>query len=258
MHHSLSWRRLAAAVLALSGLALAQTEVRTRTVVVNGQSQEATIYEIDGRSFIDLETLAKIGGGSLRVQGNQIVVTLPANPANAPASATANSPPADTRLSDPFMKAGIQDLAILENVRTTLTYGVQRGIPGDGRQMAVVLDKAAEGLRLAGVAASTDSDRSALQLLTNQFINVRSWFDQLLARRNNMDATTYSASALNNDPLYQNIVSCSTFLGTMLPSGTFTDDGSCNNMSTAHSIVRSPTVALSLSSKHDSPMPVKA
>jgi hypothetical protein len=130
------------------------------------------------------------------------------------------------------MKAAIQDLAIIENLRTTIAHAVQRGIPGDGSQMAIVRDKAAEGLRLASVAASTDSDRNALQLLSNQFINVRSWSDQLLARRNNMDATTYSASALNNDPLYQKIVSCSTFLGTMLPSGTFTDDGSCYSVST--------------------------
>jgi hypothetical protein len=227
MHHGSSWWRLAAVIFAFSGIAVAQTEVRKRTVVVNGQSQEATIYEIDGRSFIDIETLAQIGGGSLRFQGNQIVLTLPAVPANVPASVPANSQPTDAGLSVDFMKAAIQDLAIIEKLRTTIAYGVQHGIPGDGSRMAVFRDNAAEGLRMANVAASTDSDRNALQLLTNHFNNVQTWFNQLLARHKNMEAATYSVSALNDDPLYQRILSCSTFLGTMLSSGTFANGGPC-------------------------------
>lgn len=230
MYRTSNWWSIAMTVLVLSGIAFAQTAVRQRTVVVNGKSGEAMVYEIDGKFFIELETLARISGGSLSYEAKQIVLRLPAVPANAPAPTPADGQPPNTGLSDAFMKAAIQTLGTIEDWRTKLAYGVQRGIPGDGSQLFVFRDKSAEALRQSTAAASNDSDRNALQLLTNQFNNLQDWTNKMVQGRKNMDSANYSMSpsALNNDTLYQKIVSCSTFLGTMLPSGTFTNDGSCN------------------------------
>lgn len=216
------------AVVVFAGIALAQGGVSKRTFVVNGKRGEVLIYEIDGQAFVDLEDLARIGSGSLKFQGHQIVLSLPVSPGNTPAPASTNSQPTDTGLSDAFMRAAIEDLGIIENWQNIVAYGVRLGIPGNGNPLVSVRDKAAEGLRLAIVASSTDSDRSALQLLTNHFNNVQQWVNTLVESRKNMDAAAYLPSALNNDPLYQKILNCSTSLGTMLPSGTFTDDGSCS------------------------------
>jgi len=59
MHSSLNRWRSIAVVLALSSVALAQANQQKPTLVVNGQSGEATIVLIDGRSYIDLETLGE-------------------------------------------------------------------------------------------------------------------------------------------------------------------------------------------------------
>ena len=209
-----------AAVLAFSGIALGQSNQQKRTLVVNGQSGEATVVQIDGRSYIDLETLARIANGSLSFQGTQIILTIPRSSANA-APATA----ADSGLSTDFMRAAIQDLATIKEWYSTLAYAVQRGVPGDGSRVFLYRDKAAQDLKLATVAASSDSDQNALQLLTTHFNRVEQWSNMLIESSKSLGTANYSMSpdALNNDPLYQKINRCSQFLGTMLAGGKFED-----------------------------------
>jgi hypothetical protein len=89
--------------------------------------------------------------------------------------------------------------------------------------------KAAQSLRLASVAASTDSDQQALQLLTNELDNMQKWSDKILKAGKDMDAAKYmSPDALNNDPLFQKILNCAHSLAAMSASGQFQDDGSCH------------------------------
>jgi len=215
-------------VLTLSGVALAQANQLKRTLVVNGQSGDATVVQINGRSYIDLETLARIANGSLSFQGNQIVLTIPPQAEGAPATVPADRQASGAGLSNDFMRAAIQDLAAIKDWYSTLAYAIQRGIPGDGSRVFIYRDKAAQGLKLATVAASNDPDQSALQLLTTHFNNVQKWSNALVESRKSMGTANYSMSpnALNDDPLYQTITRCSQFLGTMLAGGKFEDDGS--------------------------------
>jgi hypothetical protein len=81
-------------------------------------------------------------------------------------------------------------------------------------------------LRLASVAVSTDSDRSALQLLNNEFQNMAKLTDKYVAARANMNYV--SPDALQNDDLNQRIVNCGHSLASMAASGQFVDDGSCH------------------------------
>jgi hypothetical protein len=216
----------AAAIAALLPFALAQSELQTRTLVINGQSGQAVIYRIHNQSFIDLETLARIGNGSLSFQGSQIILTLP--PSHAVPVSAGTAP--DEGMTRAFMSAAVQDLALIKDWHTTMAYAIQRGVPGDGSRLVVIHDRAAEGLRLAKVDASSHSDQQALHLLTNHFNQVDHWKHKLVDARKTMSTANYSLTpdALDKDPEYQKIVGCAQFLGTMLANGQYQDNSSCH------------------------------
>jgi hypothetical protein len=217
---------LTAISIMLAGFAAAQSKYQQKTLVINGHSGDAMVYQIDGKSYVDLESLARISNGSLSFSGGKIVLTVPggddaqAHPATQPS----------TGMSDNFVRAALQDVATIKEWTSTLAYAIQRGIPGDGSRLAMFHDRAADQLRLAKVAASTDSDQDALRLLTNHFTLMSSWNDKLVAERKRMDTGKYSMdpNALANDDTYQKITGCSTFLNSMLPGGHFHDDRVCN------------------------------
>jgi hypothetical protein len=218
---------LVLAFLAFSAAALAQSELQNRTLVVNGHSGETVIYRVDGRAFVSLEALARIGNGSLSFRGNEVILTLP-----PPPSVAANAPTevVDPGMSAEFMRAAVQDLAVIKDWHTTLAHAIQRGVPGDGSRLIAFHDRAAEGLRLATVAASNSSDQSALLLLTNHFTQVEKWTHKLVEERKSMSTANYSVTpdALQSDAQYQQIASCSKFLGTMLVGSRYEDDASCH------------------------------
>jgi len=234
-------RALATAILWLSLAAVAEAQLQTRTLTVNGHSGKVTIYHVQGKSFIDLESLVRTGKGTVAFKEDEIILTFPAaRAASAPTAASAPaaressasaqaSSPQSGAMTRAFMSAAIQDLALIKDWQNTMAYAIQRGVPGDGSRLVILHDRAAEGLRLAKVQAHSPSDDSALQLLTNHFNQVDGWKRKLVDERRSMSTANYSASpdALNQDPEYQKIVSCSQFLATMLPSGTYEDNGSC-------------------------------
>jgi hypothetical protein len=216
--------------LIISSLAAAQTGEQRRVMIINGHNGEIIVYQIDGRSFVDLESLVRVANGSISFQGNQIVLTIPAAQQANSAESTVNAPPTNAGMSDTFMKAALQTLAVTRDWTNTLAYAAQHGVPGDGSRLFTFRDRASEALHLTQVAASTQSDQNALQLLTNQVNAVQTWNNTLVAQRKSMNTGQYSMTpnAMQNDPTYQKITACSTFLSTMLPSGQFQDDGSCH------------------------------
>jgi hypothetical protein len=224
------WCLVFAAVLVFSTSCLAQNKLVKRALVINGHSGEVTIFRVDGHPFVDLETLVKIGNGSVRFEGNSIILTFDfaSNASPAPCSSVTPAGPSNA-MSPGFMNAAVEELAILKEWRSYMAYGITRGVPGDGSRMVLNQNKATDALRLAQVAVSSDADRSVFELLRADFDHVNSWYKQLVEGRKNMATGNYSMSedSLKTDSAYQKIVSCSDFLGTMIPSGTFSDDGSC-------------------------------
>ena len=214
---------IAVVSLMLTGVIAAQDAFHEKTLVVNGHTGTAMVYTISGKAYVDLETLARIGNGSIGFSGDKIIVTL-----NADAHSSHQKPA--TGMSNDFMRAALQDLSVLKEWSTTLAHAIQRGVPGDGSRLVVFHDRAADGLKLARVAASNESDEDALRLLTNHFNTVSKWNDKLVAERKSMSTGKYSMNpnALANDETYQKITGCAKFLGTMLPSGQFHDDRACN------------------------------
>jgi hypothetical protein len=223
---------LAALLLVVSGIALAQDANQNRTLIVNGQSGIVNVIQVNGRSYVDLEALARAANGSLSFSGNQIALSLPGSPSSAnPTAANATAAPAPAAapnpgFSQPFLTAGIEQMSTLREWHAALAAAIQNGTPVEAGWLAPYRNQAATNLRLASVAIQTNSDRKAFQLLTNEFQNMAKLADKYIAARANL--SYISPDALQNDDLNQRIVACGHSLGSMAASGQFVDDGSCN------------------------------
>ena len=81
-------------VLALAGVLFAQS-APNKILVVNGKSAGPAVRQIDGRSYVDIETLAQVANGVVTIERHRIVLTIPASDSGATASpAPANAAPA--------------------------------------------------------------------------------------------------------------------------------------------------------------------
>lgn len=206
----------------------AQSDVQEYTLVVNGHSGKILVYRINGQAFVDVDALARIVNGSATIQGHQLILTVPPS-STTPSSAPPSSAPPE-EMTTGFMTAALKDLALIKDWHTTIADALQRGVPGNGSRLEVFHDRAAEGLHLATVEASTNSDQDALRLLTSHFNQVDRWRHKMVDARKSMSTANYSITpdALEKDPEYQAIATCSRFLSAMLASGTYQDNGSCH------------------------------
>jgi hypothetical protein len=209
----------------------AQENSQTKTLVVNSRSGEAMVLQLNGRTYVDLESLARIAGGSLSFQGNQVTLALPGSSATAPATDShVNSPAVPAGLSRDFSEAAIETVAQMREWASTMANAIRYGYAVTDDWASDYREKAATSLRQASASASTESDHNALALLTNEFQNVEAWSNQLIEAKKNMATAKYAMSndALRNEPLSQKIINCGHFLGAMLGSGEFKDDLSCH------------------------------
>lgn len=208
----------------------AQVSPQTRTVVVNGRTGNAKVLQLNGQTYVDLESLARIGDGSLTFQGNQIALVVPGRHTTAPSTDAVDRPAARSSLSPQFRESAIESLARMREWASTIANALQNGYPITESWAADYREKAATSLRQASAAASTDSDHNALALLTNEFQNVEKWSGEMIEAKKNMATAKYAISpdTLRNEPLSQKIVNCGHFLGTMLGSEDFKDDFSCH------------------------------
>jgi hypothetical protein len=207
---------LAASFVAWPLLALPRSDHQKRTLVVNDQSGGASVIEADGHTYVDLEALARIANGSLVFQDDQIVLTIPAS---SPA------PSADSAFSKSFMRAAIEELSVIREWRNALRNAVERSYPISDDWLSLYRNQAADGLRRASVEATTDGDRSALELFTNEFNNMEELADQYLEKSNAVEYTP--PDSLKDDPMHQRILTCARSLASMISNGQFVDDGSC-------------------------------
>jgi hypothetical protein len=86
--------------------------------------------------------------------------------------------------------------------------------------------RATKSLRLASVAATTASDRDALQLLTQEIGHMQQLSNQVVEARKR--ASYITVDSVENDPLNQKIVKCAHALGEMAASGEFQDSRACH------------------------------
>lgn len=233
---SISLTFAAVALLALPGAASAQNGAASQTLIVNGQQASAQIVQVKGRAYVDLEALAPAIGGTVSYSGNLVALSISnsgpspnSNGGSAPAPSTPappSAPASDPGFSKGFLNTAIEAAATLREWHAALASAIQNGYPIAAGSFGSYRAQAQTNMRLTSVAAATDSDRNAYQLLNNEFQNMSKLSDRYVDRRANM--TYISPDSLQNDGINQRFVTCGRSLGAMAASGQFNDDGSCH------------------------------
>ena len=141
-------------IISACRLSSAQASSQTETLVVNGRSGEAGVVRLNGRTYVDLESLARIAGGSLAFQGNQVNLALPGSSATAPATDShVHSPAAPTGLSRDFREAAIETFAQMREWASTMANAIQYGYSVTDQWASDYREKAATSLRQASASA---------------------------------------------------------------------------------------------------------
>lgn len=213
-------------IVAASANAWGQQEHKTTALFVDGYSGQATAVQLNGRLYVDVESLARLTNSSLVFENGRTILAL-ASTANSSASPATQD--RRTGFSRSFMSAAIEAIASMREWGSTLLVAMQNGFPL-GNSMNAYRARAVDGVRLAAAAVSTDSDRGGLELLTNELNKVQAWSNRLVDARNSMSAAELSMSenALKEDPMFQAALECGQFLGQMLAGGSFQDDPACH------------------------------
>jgi len=211
----------------------------TRTLIVNGQTLDAGVVLVEGRSYVDIEGLAEGMGGSVTFEANQISLTIPGPPPSAalqtpPPSAAPQTPPPSTApqtpegMSKDFQKIAVFTLAEMREWKGAIGTVVTSGIPVVGTWSQDYHDRGEADLMQAALAVSTEPDRQALQLLQQQFTRLTEWADTVLGEREALNADrTIDPNSLQKDQSLAKISQCGQFLSSMIVSGTFSNDSSC-------------------------------
>ena len=110
--------------------------------------------------------------------------------------------------------------------RSALLIAVENGYKMTDVWLDHYRAQAGKSLRLASVAATSSSDRDALQLLSKELGHMQELSNKILTARKNLNYI--SPDALKKDPLDQKIMKCANSLAAMAASGEFQDDGSCH------------------------------
>jgi len=190
---------------------------QTRTFAIDGHPGQIPVIETDGKSCVEIEALARLTNGSLSFSGNQITLALHGAQASQPES---------QGFSKGFLSAGIEAMSEIREWRSALETAVRYGFPSSEGWVNQYSGAATSSVRQASVAASTESDRNAAQLISKELDHMQQLSDKMVSARKNM--TYIAPDALANDPLDKKIVNCAHSLAAMAASGQFHDDGSCH------------------------------
>jgi hypothetical protein len=154
-----------------------------------------------------------------------------ANQVAEPAAEAATPAPASLPkgISRQFASVSVATLADMREWRGAISAMINHGLAVSDAWAAGYRDQVQADLSQAEVAANTDDDHNALQLLRNEESNLESWWNTVIGQRQDLNgASTIDPDALRNDPMLAKIRSCSQFLNTMLVSGAYTDNSACH------------------------------
>ena len=210
--------------LVLLAVILTKAAQKSRTLVISGYQGEIAVTETDGHSYVEIAALAQLTNGSLSFSGNQIILSLPG--AATPSVSPAASQPPVSGFSKDFIRAAIEEMEVIREWRGTVKNAIGQGFPVTENWVDNYRARAEKSLRLVSLAVSTDHDRGAFQLLTNELNNMRKLSDRFVGL--SKGRVYVSPRALDDDPLDQKILKCAHSLAAMVANGQFVDDGSCH------------------------------
>jgi hypothetical protein len=218
------WLMLVGLLLA-RGSSFSQADQPGGSLILSGHPGQAPLTQINGRSYVAVDELARLMSGALSYQGRQITLTLPTG-ASAANSIPLASQPGTAGFSREFLNATIETLSEIREWRTALLSAVQNGYPVTEAWMDDYRAQAAKNLHLTSIAATTDSDRNALQLLSKEFDHMQELGNKILTARKRLNYMT--PDSVKKDPLDQKILNCAHSIAAMAASGNFQDNGSCH------------------------------
>ena len=214
---------LAIFILVGSIPAPAQAVQEAGTLVIAGQSEHAPLVQINGKTYVAVESLARITHGSIRFQGSQTILTLPVGSGATEAQTQSDKP---AQLSSGFLRAEVEALTSIREWRAAMVNAVENNVAVSENLVGGLRRSADRSLQLAIAATSTDSDRKAAELLHNEFANMQQMSDQLLAMH--AKASYVATDSFVGNPLDQKILNCSRGLASMTASKQFQDEPACH------------------------------
>jgi hypothetical protein len=213
---------LLTAILTLPLHANAQAPKTGSTFTIAGHAGETQLLQVNGKSYVEIETLARLTGGTLSFKDNRTILTL--HPSDA--TEQASTPPAKPGFSRAFTEAGIEEMGVIREWRIAIVNAVQSNSPLSEDWISTHHRLAEKNLSLASAAASTDDDRSAYPLLSAELNNMQTLSDQYVATRK--AASFISPDTFHSTPLEDQILSCAQNFVAMTESHAFQDQPSCH------------------------------
>jgi len=133
---------LAALCLVLPGIVLSQNADHNRMLVINSQSIQVPVIQVNGGDCVDIEALAGTINGWVSFAGTQIVLSAPFSSAtavptaNAAKPASSSAPESNPVFSKGFLNAGIEQAATLREWHTAFVSAIQNGYLGTAAALA--------------------------------------------------------------------------------------------------------------------------
>jgi hypothetical protein len=214
-----------AALLLAPELGLSQAPPQSGTLTVTGHSGQAPVIQVNGKSYVEIESVARLTNGSLSFQDSQIILTFPGAVAN-PAPPQTDQPAKVEGFSKDFLKAIIEEMTVIREWRSAIVNSIRNNYPVTEIWVSGYRRTADSKLALASAAAVTDADRNGLPLLSNEFGNMRTFSDKYLAMHESM--AYISPDSLDGDQLDQQILNCAHGLASLAASGQFQDVPTCH------------------------------
>ena len=213
------------------GRAQAPAAPPATTLQVVGHPGTAPVIQHNGKSYVEVDALSRLIGGTMLLQSNRIIMTLP-TPRLAQTSPTQGSTPPQAAppepkpgLSTDFVRAGIEAMTAIREWRAAVANSIQRGTPVSEDWVAGFRREADRQRLHAIAAASTDDDRKAAVYLQNVFNNMQQLSQFFIDRRRDLRYTR--RDSLDNNTLDQRILACSHGLASLVASGHFEVIPSC-------------------------------
>jgi hypothetical protein len=211
-------------VACIAAQAQTQTPQQSTTLTVAGRTGEAPVIQLNGKSYVEVESLARITHGALRFQGSQIVLSLASGTGagTAAASTPAERPP---QLSAGFSSAEIEAVTQIREWRAALVNAIENNYPVTDSWVARLRRSAEAKVQLALAAVSTDPDRQTAQLLQNELTNMQQMSDQFVAMHTK--ANYIPPDSFEHNALDDKILGCERALATMAATKQFADEIAC-------------------------------
>jgi len=190
-----------------------------RTFSILGQTEYAKILELNGKSYVAIEDVARLTRGSISFNTNQVLLSLPAQPAPAAASQTTQG------FSREFRQTGIELMSSLREWRITIVNSIQNNSPVSEEGVSDLRRRAQTNLALVGAARSTQDDRNGYVLLAAELANVGKLSDGFLSKRRQLQYI--DPRSIDNDPLDRQILACGRSIASMAAENQYRDEAAC-------------------------------